>query len=71
MRTMYMYMWRTNAYRTEIIYFYYIWHTLKLFERLKCEFEGEKKNGIKNWDTLPNSQHFGGKKGVLEFQDED
>jgi hypothetical protein len=38
----------------------------KLLIRFKCKFEGEN-NGRRSWDAFPNSQHFGGKKGMLEL----
>jgi hypothetical protein len=40
-----------------------------LLERLKCEFENE--NNERSWGTSPNSQHFEGKRGMLEFWDGD
>jgi hypothetical protein len=37
------------------------WHTLKLFDRFKCEFEMKttKEQGV--GDMLPGLQHFGGR----------
>jgi hypothetical protein len=45
------------------------WRTPKLLEKLKCESKSE--NNKRSWGTFPNSQHFGGKRGVLDFQDAD
>jgi hypothetical protein len=41
----------------------------KFLDTLKCEFEVKtlKEQGI--GDTLPGSQHFGGRKGMLELRD--
>jgi len=47
------------------------WHTSKLLIRLKCESEGENIGRRRSWDEFPNSQHFGGKRGVLELWDRD
>jgi hypothetical protein len=44
-------------------------HTPKLLVRFKCKFEGE--NNKRSWDALRSSQHFEGKKGVLELRDRD
>jgi hypothetical protein len=41
-----------------------------LLQRLKCESEGEN-NKRKSWGTLPNSQHLGGRRGMLELRDGD
>jgi hypothetical protein len=45
--------------------------TPKLLVRFKCEYESENNEKIRSWDALLNSQHFGGKKGVLELWDRD
>jgi len=38
----------------------------KFLKRFKCKFENE--NNVKgSWGTLPSSQHFEGKRGVLKF----
>jgi len=43
---------------------------LNILERLKCEFESEN-NKRRSWGTLPSSQHFKGKRGMLELWDGD
>ncbi len=45
------------------------WCTPKLFERLKCEFEGENNRRRKSWDTFPSLQHSENKRDMLELQD--
>jgi len=40
-----------------------------LLERLKCESESE--NNERRCGTFPNSQHFEGKRGMLELWDGD
>jgi hypothetical protein len=47
------------------------WCAHKLLERFKCEFESENNGRKKNWGTFLSSQHFRGKKGVLELWDGD
>jgi hypothetical protein len=44
--------------------------TPKLLEKLKCEYENEN-SGRRSWGMFLDSQHFKGKKGVLEVQDGD
>jgi hypothetical protein len=43
----------------------------QLLERFKCKFASGNNWKNKNWGTFFNSQHFEGKKGVLEFQNGD
>jgi hypothetical protein len=40
-------------------------------KKLKCKSESENSKRIKSWGTLLNSQHFGGKRGMLKLQDGD
>jgi hypothetical protein len=46
-----------------------LWHTPTLLKRLKCKSKNE--NNGRNWGTLPSSNHFGGKRGMLELGDGD
>jgi hypothetical protein len=49
---------------------HHLWCAPKLLQRFKCESKNEN-NGKKSWGTLPTLQHFGGKKGMLEFWNKD
>jgi hypothetical protein len=42
------------------------WRTPKLFDGLNYESKGEDIER-RSWGAFPGSQHFGGKKGVLEL----
>ncbi len=43
----------------------------QLLERFKCKFASGNNRKSKNWGTFFNSQHFEGKKGMLEFRNGD
>jgi len=47
------------------------WCTPKFIERFKCESKGENNGKRKSWGTLFSSQHFEGKKSVMELRDGD
>jgi hypothetical protein len=40
-------------------------------ERFKCKFKNENSERKMNWGMFFNSQHFEGKRGVLELWDGD